>query len=330
MNPQALEKELSQKQIASLYLFFKEEAFWVEKLVQKIKTVLKEKYPSLEILSWQAGTQSFEGLIAEVQSLSFFSAHRLFIVSGFEKIPLSEWEKILKAQQVNSTTFLVVNLERKDLFSKISKLLDSHARAVECFKPTLRELPSVVSGLAHQKGKKLSFPNAKRIVELIGSDLLTLENQLELLCCYSKDREELELDAIEALFSETSEKNVFHWSETLTHHQIEKCFRLLDQLLKQGEVPLKLFALLSRHYRLLLKAKLLEKKGPSSGLAAHLKLPPFVAEQYSKSAKLWSFEELQQIFKRFQKTDLAFKSSPIPSSAVLEGLSWELLWEKNQ
>jgi DNA polymerase-3 subunit delta len=89
--------------------------------------------------------------------------------------------------------------------------------------------------------------------------------------------------------------------------------------MEQGEAPVRLLALLTRHFRLLLKAKLLLKKGEGpSGIASALRIPPFVVDQYLMQAQRFTWKQFIRIYQDLFMTDRALKSSPLPPGALLE------------
>ncbi len=319
------EKQLTQKKIKSLYLFLSEDPYLLNRSIDRLEKILKEKYPRLEKIRWNGTEQNPTQLRSELESFSFFSDHRLILASSVEKSKELDLKEIVQIQKNNSSSTLVLLTEKKEFFKKSSKLISDSESLIECLKPAAREIPSWAITFAEEEGKKLKLSDARILIELIGTDLFSLYQQIRLLALYAGEKKELQSEDIHSLFSQVAEKNVFSLTKAIAANEIESTFTLLRSLFGQGEVPLKLFALLIRHYRILLKVKLaLRKRMNAKEMTQVLKLPFFVIEESISQAQKIGWKKFFQIYQELEKTDLALKSSPLSSFMILEKMIWRL------
>ena len=109
----------------------------------------------------------------------------------------------------------------------------------------------------------------------------------------------------------------------------QKAVTLLQDTLYLGEAPLKILALLVRHFRILLILRDLKSRGQSDKeLRERLKLAPFVVTKSLKQASGFSVGQLAQIMEKLLLTELELKSSSVDGGQVLERLIIDLCYLK--
>ncbi len=308
---------------STLYFFWAEDPFSLDQSLKLLRADLAKKYPGYEEIHWNPEQKNRGQLLEELGSFSFFSTHKLIRVEGEDYLGEENLNKISQALQNNSLATLIFITKKKIAFNQASKCLKGKATFIECVKPKPKDLASFVVSFAQEEGKRMSPLLARKLIEFVGDDLLGLQNQVKLLSTYVGKKNEIELGDIETLFAESADKDIFALTQLILQNEKAKTFCLLRQLLNQGEVPLIIFSLLARHYRGLLKIKLLERRKLASfEIAQHLKLPAFVIEKNIPQARQISWKKLIQIYQDLSKTDLALKSSPLPHLANLEKFVW--------
>lgn len=103
----------------------------------------------------------------------------------------------------------------------------------------------------------------------------------------------------------------------------------MQDTLYLGEAPLKILALLVRHFRILLILRDLKSRGQSDKeLRERLKLAPFVVTKSLKQASGFSVGQLAQIMEKLLLTELELKSSSVDGGQVLERLIIDLCYLK--
>jgi DNA polymerase-3 subunit delta len=320
MNPIDLEKSLKKGELDPIYLFLAEEPYWVHRLTESLRPALQKKTGKFEEIKFEGNEFSVEQLLSEISSLPFFATHRLIRVTDSGRIKKGDWGKIFEAQKQNaSLVTLLLIAEKKEVFREASKAMGEGGVIVECSKTSAREIPSLVVSFAKEEGKKINASSSRLLIELIGSDLLTLKNQITLLSIFVGEQDTIGDEDIQNLVSDTSDKNVFALTGALTTGNRVQAFSLLRHLIDQGEPPIRLLGLLARHYRILGKTKLLLKKGKGPReMAQELRLAPFVIEKYLDEAQGLNWKKWIKIYEGLGNTDQALKSSPVPAEAILE------------
>jgi len=119
--------------------------------------------------------------------------------------------------------------------------------------------------------------------------------------------------------------SVFELVDAIGGRQHSRALALLEELLAQKEEPLRLNALLARHFRQLLRARImLHGNVDERGMAAALGVPPFVAKKLSGQSRGFRGAQLEAALARLARTDLELKSSRRPGELVLEAAVMDL------
>lgn len=317
-----LKNSLAKGEIAPLYLFWVEDAFSFDQSLVFLREALAKKHPGYEELHWNP-EKSIDSLLEELGSFSFFSKHKLIRIDGDDFCKEEDLSKLSQALQGGALATLVLVPKKKTAFNAAAKALKHSAACVECARPKGKDLAGYVIRFAEEEGKKMPSAAAHKLIELLGEDLLALQNQVKLLAIFVGEGKEIGLEKVQALFAESAEKDVFQLTQYILQNDKAKTFALLRQLLDQGEVPLVLFSLLARHYRVLLKLKLLERKRLNAyEMASLVKLPAFVIEKNLPQARLMGWKKMIRIYQDLSKTDALLKSSSLPPLANLEKFIW--------
>lgn len=322
MNLSELKTHLSKSELAPLYLVWVEDAFSFDQAMILLREALTKKHPGFEEIHWNS-EKPLNALLEELGSFSFFSKHKLIRIDGDDFCKEEEASKLSDALQGAALATLVIVPKKKTALNSALKALKNLAQTVECVKPKGKDLTSYVVSFASEEGKKMGSAASLKLVDLIGEDLLALQNQVKLLAVFAKDKPEISLEDVQALFADSAEKDVFQLTQHILQNDKAKTFALLRQLLDQGEVPLIIFSLLIRHYRMLMKLKLLEKRKMNAyEMASIVRLPAFVIEKSMPQARQLPWKKLIQVYKDLSQTDLQLKSSPLPHLAILEKFLW--------
>ena len=109
--------------------------------------------------------------------------------------------------------------------------------------------------------------------------------------------------------------------------QGDRCvaLKLLDRLLAEGQAPLMILAMMTRHFRQMWKiSELLAQKVPQNELPKRVGASPYFLRGLMQQAGRFDRQDYRQIFTLFLETDLALKSSGGEPKMYLEKLVFEI------
>ncbi|MFI5397137.1 MAG: DNA polymerase III subunit delta [Candidatus Binatia bacterium] len=113
----------------------------------------------------------------------------------------------------------------------------------------------LVRQIAAQCGKRLAPGSQDLILRRAGTDLAMLAMELEKVCLYVGERLVITADDVGAVFRDMGESWIFDFTAALASRQLAAALPLLRGLIRQGEPPLRLLAMVAREVRLLLVAR---------------------------------------------------------------------------
>jgi DNA polymerase-3 subunit delta len=130
----------------------------------------------------------------------------------------------------------------------------------------------------------------------------------------------VELADVEEAVAETTQRSVFEFTDALGNKDKKRAMLILKNLVDNAAQPIMILAMVARHFRLLIKAKEVEKWGAGREIASYLGVNSFFVKNYVNQAANFSLEELKSKFKLLAKCDRQIKSSRIPKERILEQL----------
>ena len=221
---------------------------------------------------------------------------------------------------VQSATLILV-ATKLDGRSKLMTGFKKHGVMVECKPLYANQVPPWISLEVRRHEKRISQEAARYLADLVGVDMGQIADAVERLILYVGDRKLIELPDVEVAIAETAQRTIFEFTDAVGQRDRAKAIGILKNLLEHGEAPVGILAMLTRHMRLLLKAKEVDGRLPSeSDIARYLSVHPFFAKNYLQQSRIFSEKELRQSFRSLSETDRELKSSRIPRHLLLENL----------
>ncbi|MDD3886621.1 MAG: DNA polymerase III subunit delta [Victivallaceae bacterium] len=105
-------------------------------------------------------------------------------------------------------------------------------------------------------GKSIDGAAAQFLAGTLGGDSGTLANELEKLCCYVDDSPRITLEDCQAVCSRTPETVSWAFTEAIHAGRTDRALELLDVLLREGEVEMRMLAALSNEFQRLARTRM--------------------------------------------------------------------------
>ncbi|TNF26074.1 MAG: DNA polymerase III subunit delta [Deltaproteobacteria bacterium] len=233
-------------------------------------------------------------------------------LTRYVSAPVGACTLILKATKLDGKSALVKRAKKTGAILKFDEL--KTYQAVGWVSERIRAL-----------GHRADRQTAELIVELVGPNLLRLRNTLEQLSLYAGANQAITPQAVEVCLSATRSHDVFELVDAVAEQRAGAALRHLQAMLGQREAPLKILAMLSRHFRTLWQLKALRERGASLDQATQeVGVHPFTAKKTWPQTQKFHDRTLRAVFERLYETDLALKSSPIQNALLMERLVLDL------
>ncbi len=218
----------------------------------------------------------------------------------------------------NIIIFLEENITKKEILSKFLLGLAILKQEFELLKGI--SLKKWIAKEVLEKGGKLNADAVNMLVERIGSDLWSMNNELEKLINYDKN---ITCENIKKFLKTKDDDNIFNLVDAIGAKNKKLALRLLTEQIRLGVNINYILTMLARQYRLLLEAKdflARDNRANSRSLALGLKINPFVAQKLYSQVGMYNIETLKKIYRCIMNIDLKSKSTSANIELLLDML----------
>ncbi len=263
----------------------------------------------------------------ELETLPFLSSRRLVVIDRADPFVTRERQRLEKYfAQPSKTGVLVLDVQSWPANTKLAKLLPEAATIV-CKALESRKLSEwCVQWCAAQHGKPLAAPAARLLVDLVGTDMGLLDQEMAKLAIYAGSNSRIDTADVDQLVGQSRAENTWKIFDLIGSGQAGAALAFLDRLLDQGEEPLRLLGAFSMQLRRLAQAARLYSQGQSIPDALdRVGVPPFGRNSAEQQLRHLGRRRLDLIYDWLLETDLALKSSnQLPPRTLLERLVVQL------
>lgn len=256
-----------------------------------------------------------------LKTSSLLSPKRIVVATDADRLKKADWE-MLQEYLANPNPQSVLVLVAEEMKAAELKKLSGKLTIVECKKLYPNQLPQWINMEAKAFGLQISQEAARFLADCVGADLGAIHQSIEKLLLFVGEKKLVQLADVEKVIANTAQKNIFEMTNAIGNKKQVEALQYLDNIFSQGEEPLRTFAMIVRHFRLLAKAQeiLVRANGPDIQLAKELGVHPFFAKDYAVQARHFRPKGWAKRFKILAACDRALKSSRVSSQLLLERL----------
>lgn len=324
-------KAIKHGDVSPVYLLYGSEKYQIKKFTTLLEEQLLQKEDrDFAIVNYDLGDTPLQVVIEEAETVPFMVPRKLIFVrdasvftAGKENGKIEHRIEVLLEYMKNpaeySILIFLVHHEKLDERKKVVKALKS-AGVVLAFTPMGgEELLSWVAKETKQRGCMLAPGTAEALINNAGTQLQTLTAELDKLCLYAGDGGTIDCDTVEQLVARSTEQNVFALIEDIANLRLEHALGIFYELLKQREEPIKIAALITRQFRIMLQVKELASQSYSQQqIASQLGLHPYAVKIAGEQARKFNSDNLRGILNRLADLDYHMKTGRIDKVLGLE------------
>lgn len=332
---------LEKKKPHHLYVISGSEAFLKAEVIRLLKALLGDSLFFKEYV----GDNSFNirSFLNDVYSEPLFEDWNLIILrDGHSQIQTlaTALEKYLQAPP--TSTVLVIEVNKLDQRTRLAKLIEKKGALVDCkplrshVSPYSRngasELSEWICKRAMHHKKTIAMPAVQCLQEFVGSDLHSLDLQLQKLALFLGQRSEITVDDIRELVGQNRRTDIFALIDAIFNNQ-KVALPMIKKLFAKGSIAqggqiltehnhIALQCLRLLHYRV----KQLWKFSVNREVTG---IPPFVQRKLKAQAQYFAKTQLMAIWEQLLQTEFALKTSRYKPDFAIEQLAMFIMKSRN-
>jgi DNA polymerase-3 subunit delta len=318
-----LEFDLERGRLHPVYLLLGPEEYLLRLAISALKAkAMPPEAQAFNLVQCSAREVPAAKIVHEANSFPLMFGCRLVLATDINELP-AEGQEILGAYLTSpqKKTILVLTAGEFDRRTTFYRRLAENAYVVELQKLKGPALERWAGNMISRRGYRIAPAALKKLVDLAGSDLLSLENEIEKIILFTGKEKQI-LDAtVDALVPATRQHGIFDLTAAMGRRDRKSALRLLGNLLETGEPALVIVSMMARHFRQILVAKemLAEGRQPRDiGRAAQV--PDFVLSEFLRQAQSLDPELMRNMYLRLARIDRSIKSSSPDERMLLEQL----------
>jgi DNA polymerase-3 subunit delta len=327
MKPDEFAKSVEKGEIAPLYYFHGDEPYLIERAVKRLMglTVPPDSRDfNLDI--FYGKECKGDEIATAAQTLPMFAERRVVLVRRSSEIPAPALEKLTEyVADPSPSTCLIFEGEKIDQRKKFFLEIKKKGVLVEFKRLYENQLAPFIREEATAYGKKVEPAALEMLIYLVGNNLQELAAEMEKVATFIGSRDVIRMADIREIVSDTKVDTVFELADGLGRKETGKALRSLNTILRDGEAPLMILAMLTRHFRQLWRVKeLCEKRVPTQDISKATGINPYFMKGIVEQARNYRLSEFKGIFDRLFETDLALKTSGGKPASLMECLVMDI------
>lgn len=350
MDEKSFKKHISSKKYNNIYVIFGDEKYLVKHYTKELVTAVAGKEPSefaFHSFSSDADIQSIADAIGSVPFMAEYNCVRVndLDINKLSKEQYDSFAEVLKSTPL--TTVVIFSFSALASKEKAAEKSSEDKKKRSRFKPfcdmveklgmgavaelnmrSATALEHQLSTWADKLDKKLSLPVASRIIYYCGTDLATLRLELEKVCAFAGEKDEITLDMVEATVIKKLEAKVFDLVDNVIFSNADKAYTQLYQLFAQREDVRDILRVLGMAYIDLYRARVTVSSGGKLSETAEFfdyKKRAWVLTKAEGKSKKLSTNALRESLAAITDLSAKLNSVTMNEEAALEKLIADLM-----
>ncbi|MCK5450783.1 MAG: DNA polymerase III subunit delta [Candidatus Omnitrophica bacterium] len=266
------------------------------------------------------------GIMDSVGTVPFLSKKRVVVVKEFQNLCEKDQETILGYLDAPSESCVLILMSDNSFKkNKAYKKLSSKLKTVKADNPDVGTIKNWIRSFYKRKNIQISSEAVDLIVELKGTDTISIKNELDKLENFS-DGGKIKIEHVEELVGRSVAETVFKLVDAINVRDTVWIFSILEDLYDQKKQPQEIIGYLGWYIRVMQKIVLLKSKGASpEETALALGYSPGYTRRLSVQSKKYSVKRIEQWTNDLFETDKNIKTGRVYSKLAMETLMISLM-----
>ncbi len=321
----AAKQRLARGDFPRFLLLQGEERFLGRELIGFLRRRLEARDGSLDYVEWDESAGEAE-VCQMLATIPFGSEKRLAVINNPSPAALENYLRI-----ANPSVVLVLLFEtRLKTSTRAYRFLVENGWVVDCSPLRGRDLARWLVEEARSRKKDITPSAIEYLRFLCGDSLARLRQEVEKASLYlGGESQVITVEVLKEVGSRTAGRSIFELVDAVAEGKTELVKEALAEISAQGQPPVLVVTLLSRHFLLMLEmACLLEEGVLPQKISEAMGIQPFVAKKMLQQLSSFSIAGLERILEALLELDAALKQGRGNPQLLLEAALIEISIKK--
>ncbi len=289
-----IRKHIKDGEFSRAYLLYGEEKFLVRSYKNQLKNAVCGD-DDMNFSHYEGKDLDINDVRDTAMTLPFWADRRLIMIEdcGMFKSSSEQMADIVK--NAPESTYFIFTDSEVDKRNKLFKTISDIGYVAEMKSQTDEDLSKWVLKIFAEAGKQITRDDMNLFLRIAGPEMDNLYNEASKLVSYCMKKDVITGENIIELCSVRTVDRVFDMIQEMANRNTDAVMGLYADLLALKEPPMKLLALIGRHFSQLLAVRKLIEQGQSpQSIAARLGIRPYFVGKYISQAKGYSYERLKE------------------------------------
>jgi DNA polymerase-3 subunit delta len=331
-------KEINKGNIQPVYVCYGAESYLMKEFITYVTAQwIESNDRDFAVSRFDLAETNVESVIDDAETFPFMGGRKLIIAKDANFFTaakestriehrLERLTEYLKAPAEFSVIVFTVAADKLDERKKIVKSVGERKALIPFPLLSGEDLNYWIRRQAEKVHVSIDDTAMNTLILSCGANLHNISGELEKLSIYVGENGVVTTEIVESMVARSTEQNIFLMIDELARMHVDKALRILYDLLKHKEEPVKILSLIARQFRSMLLVKQLSKQGFSQQqLASQLGLHPYAVKIAGEQARLYEADKLKQSLSRLADMDYQMKVGKMDKVLALEMFMLQLV-----
>ncbi len=293
-------QDIKNGQFNNIYLLYGEEAYLRRQYRDNLKKALVAEDDTLNCTSYSGKDINVNEIVDIAGTMPFFAERRVIIIENSGWLKSGEDRMVDLIKNLPDTTYIVFVESEVDKRSKLYKAVTAKGYAALCEMQDETMLKKWIMGLLKKENKRITPDALNLLLDKTGTNMENIRREVEKLVCYRYFDEGITVEDVEALCIVQVQNKIFDMVEAVAQKRQKEALDWYYDLLALKEAPMKILALISRQFHMLLQVKEMRQKGyPETDIAKQTGLNAYyLKKKYIPQAAQFQISQLETALRK--------------------------------
>lgn len=293
-------QDIKNGQFSNIYLLYGEEAYLRRQYRDNLKKALVAEEDTMNCTSYSGKDINVNEIVDIAGTMPFFAERRVIIIENSGWLKSGEDRMVDLIKNLPDTTYIVFVESEVDKRCKLYKAVTAKGYAALCEMQDETMLKKWIMGLLKKENKRITPDALNLLLDKTGTNMENIRREVEKLVCYRYFDEGITAEDVEALCIVQVQNKIFDMVEAVAQKRQKEALDWYYDLLALKEAPMKILALISRQFHMLLQVKEMRQKGyPEADIAKQTGLNAYyLKKKYIPQAAQFQIPQLEAALRK--------------------------------